>query len=218
VKSADGSDEVTVEVISSTEDHEKLLKTVFYFSAIKARLDRPDFSMVYAQCQWTIHQERLASVNTDALKPLVTVEDVVKKHWSKYGRNYYCRWDFEGVDKLSAEAMVTKMDADNESNTGKTVGKYTIATADNFTYFDPVNGSVTTKKGVRFLMADGSRIIFRLSGTAGSGATVRMYIEQYEPENIDQVASEALAGLVRIALDLCDFNGFIGTEKPTVIT
>ena len=160
----------------------------------------------------------LASVNTDASKPLVTVEDILKKHWTKYGRNYYCRWDFEGVDKAKAEAMVGKMRADCGANTGKTVGKYKIATADDFTYVDPVDGSVAKNKGIRFLMEDGSRIIFRLSGTAGSGATIRMYIEQYEPEKIDMLAADALADLVRVALDISDIKGYIGTEEPTVIT
>ena len=160
----------------------------------------------------------LASVNTDASKPLVTVEEIVKKHWAKYGRNYYCRWDFEGVDKAKANAMVDKMRNDSAANTGKVVGKYTIAKADDFMYVDPVDGSVSKKQGIRFLMADGSRIIFRLSGTAGSGATVRMYIEQYEPENISMNASDALAELVRVALDLSDIKGFCGTEEPTVIT
>jgi phosphoglucomutase len=160
----------------------------------------------------------LASKNPDPSKPLVTVEDVVTEHWKKYGRNYYCRWDFEGVDKAKANAMVDKMRAESAANTGKVVGKYTIQQADDFTYYDPVDGSVSKKQGIRFLMADGSRIIFRLSGTAGSGATVRMYIEQYEPENIKMNASDALAGLVRVALDLCDIKGFCGTEEPTVIT
>jgi phosphoglucomutase len=160
----------------------------------------------------------LASVNTDPSKPLVSVEDVVSKHWSKYGRNYYARWDFEGVDKTKAEAMMDKMRADSAANTGKVVGKYTIEKADDFTYCDPVDGSVSKKQGIRFLMEDRSRVIFRLSGTAGSGATVRMYIEQYEPENIKMNAGDALAGLIRIALDLCDIKGYIGTEEPTVIT
>lgn len=160
----------------------------------------------------------LASVNQDSSKALVTVEDIVTAHWKKYGRNYYCRWDFEGVDKVNATAMMDKMRADAAANTGKVVGKYTIATADDFTYVDPVDGSVSTKQGIRFLMADGSRIIFRLSGTAGSGATVRMYIEQYEPESIGQVTSEALDELVKNALLLCDIKTFCGTETPTVIT
>eukprot|EP00980_Cylindrotheca_fusiformis_P020148 scaffold7212_cov165-Cylindrotheca_fusiformis.AAC.8 len=160
----------------------------------------------------------LAAENTDSSKPLVTVEDVMKKHWSKYGRNYYCRWDFEGVDKASAEKMMDKMRSDTEANTGKEVGKYKIATADDFTYVDPVDGSVAKQQGIRFLMEDGSRIIFRLSGTAGSGATVRMYIEQYEPEQIDMVASEALDELVKVALDLCKIKSYVGTDEPTVIT
>jgi phosphoglucomutase len=160
----------------------------------------------------------LAAANTDPTKPMVTVEDIVMKHWKKYGRNYYCRWDFEGVEKSKAEAMMEKMRSEFEGLTGKVVNGYTIAVADDFGYSDPVDGSFAAKKGTRFLMSDGSRIIFRLSGTAGSGATVRMYIEQYEPEKISAVASEALAGLVRVALDLCAIKSFIGTEEPTVIT
>jgi len=159
----------------------------------------------------------LASVNTPG-EPLVTVEDVVKKHWAKYGRNYYCRWDFEGMDKPKAMAMMDEMRAKTGANTGRTVGSYTIAKSDDFTYIDPVDGSVASKQGIRFLMADGSRVIFRLSGTAGSGATVRMYIEQYEPKVIDKVTSEALEELVKVALELCDIKGFLGTETPTVIT
>jgi len=162
----------------------------------------------------------LASVNPDASKPLVTVEDIVTKHWAKYGRNFYCRWDFEGVDKVSATAMMDKMRSETSTNTGRVMGKYTIATADDFTYNDPVDGSVAKKQGIRFLMADGSRIVFRLSGTAGSGATVRMYIEQYEPDsaNHGMAVSAALEDLVKIALELCDIKTFCGTETPTVIT
>ena len=160
----------------------------------------------------------LAAANPDSSKPLTTVADIVTAHWKKYGRNYYSRWDFEGMDKPKCNAMMDKMRAECEANTGRTVGKYTIATADDFLYVDPLDGSVAQKQGIRFLMADGSRIIFRLSGTAGSGATVRMYVEQYEPEKIDQLAADALADLIRVALDLSDLKGFLGTEEPTVIT
>jgi phosphoglucomutase len=160
----------------------------------------------------------LAAHNTDSSKPLVTVEDIVKAHWSKYGRNYYCRWDFEGMDAAGANAMMDKMRESTAANTGRTVGSYTIATADDFKYTDPVDGSVAKKQGIRFLMSDGSRVIFRLSGTAGSGATVRMYIEQYESEKLDLAVSDALKELTRIALDLCDIKTFCGTETPTVIT
>jgi len=162
----------------------------------------------------------LAYENSDASKPLVTVEDIVTRHWGKYGRNYYCRWDFEGMEKAGATDMMDKMRSDTITNTGRVVGKYTIATADDFTYVDPVDGSVAKKQGIRFLMADGSRIIFRLSGTAGSGATVRMYIEQYEPnkDNLALPVADALKDLVEVALQLCDIKTFCGTETPTVIT
>lgn len=160
----------------------------------------------------------LADANPDSSKPLVTVEDIVTNHWKKYGRNYYSRWDFEGMDKVKCNEMMDKMRAECSSNTGREVGKYKIACADDFTYIDPVDGSIAKKQGIRFLMVDGSRVIFRLSGTAGSGATVRMYIEQYEPEKIGEIASDALADLIRVALDLCDIKGFLGTEEPTVIT
>lgn len=161
----------------------------------------------------------LAHANTNSLSDtLVSVEDIVKAHWAKYGRNYYSRWDFENMNATKANAMMDKMRAETDANTGKTVGKYSIEKSDDFVYVDPVDGSVARKQGMRFLMTDGSRIIFRLSGTAGSGATVRMYIEQYEPTKIDMVASEALADLIRVALDLSDLKGFLGTEEPTVIT
>jgi len=160
----------------------------------------------------------LAAENTDTSKPLVSAEDIVTAHWEKYGRNYYCRWDFEGVEKPKAEAMMDKMRSEFGEYSGKKIGQYEISCADDFEYTDPVDGSYATGKGIRFLMSDGSRIIFRLSGTAGSGATIRMYIEQYEPENIKAIASEALSGLVRIALDICAIKEFVGSEEPTVIT
>ncbi|KAL3937670.1 MAG: hypothetical protein SGBAC_007271 [Bacillariaceae sp.] len=160
----------------------------------------------------------LAFDQSNSSKELVTVEDIVKRHWAKYGRNYYCRWDFEGVEKAGAETMMDKMRESAKTNSGREVGQYRIATADDFSYEDPVDGSVAKKQGIRFLMEDGSRIIFRLSGTAGSGATVRMYIEQYERENIDMVASEALNGLVKVALELSAIKTYVGTDEPTVIT
>ena len=153
----------------------------------------------------------LAYENSDASKPLVTVEEIVTRHWSKYGRNYYCRWDFEGMEKVGATAMMDKMRSDTATNTDRVVGKYTIATADDFTYVDPVDGSVSKKQGVRFLMSDGS---------AGSGATVRMYIEQYEPnkDNLGLPVADALYDLVEVALQLRDIKTFCGTETTTVIT
>lgn len=163
----------------------------------------------------------LAKANPDPKSPLVTVEEIITKHWQKYGRNYYSRWDFEGMDKAKATAMMDKMRADADANAGKTVGgKYKIAKSDDFMYVDPVDGSVAKSQGIRFLMEDGSRIIFRLSGTAGSGATVRAYFEKYENDatKLNQNTADAMEDLIRVGLDLCDIKGFLGTEEPTVIT
>ena len=116
--------------------------------------------------------------------------------------------------------MMAAMIAAIPTNTGRTVGNYTIKTADVFEYLDPVDGSLSKNQGVRFLMADGSRVIFRLSGTAGSGATVRMYLEKYEGDKtkLGLAVGKALDDLIPVALDLCAIKKFIGTDVPTVIT
>jgi len=103
---------------------------------------------------------------------------------------------------------------------GASQAGYTVKTADDFTYFDPVDGSVSKKQGIRFLMEDGSRIVFRLSGTAGSGATVRMYLEKYEadPTKTKQVTADVMGDLVAFALQLSQLTKFTGVETPTVIT
>ena len=161
----------------------------------------------------------LASHNAPE-SPLVTVEAIVKTHWATYGRNYYCRYDYEGVDKPGAVAMMDAMTAATASNTGRVVGGYTVATADVFGYTDPVDGSVSLNQGIRFLMADGSRVIFRLSGTAGSGATVRMYLEKYTPPSgkLHEVCANVIGDLVAVAFELSQIVKFTGREKPTVIT
>ena len=129
-------------------------------------------------------------------------------------------YDYEGVDKAQANAMFDAMRGGTEAAVGRSFGAYTIATADDFTYVDPVDGSVAKKQGMRFLMKDGSRIIFRLSGTAGSGATVRMYLEKYEPPsgNTKQVTADVMGELVAFALQLSELKKFCGVETPTVIT
>ena len=153
-------------------------------------------------------------------KPLVTVESIVRRHWAHFGRNYYARYDYEGMNKEGATKMFAFMRGNIEANKGKKFGNYTIAVADEFTYHDPIDGSISQNQGMRFLFDDGSRIVFRLSGTAGSGATVRLYLEKYEPneDNHSFTIAQALGDLVPIALKLCDIKGFCGTETPTVIT
>ncbi len=103
---------------------------------------------------------------------------------------------------------------------GDKFGAYTLDFADDFKYTDPIDGSVATKQGLRFVFTDGSRIIFRLSGTGSSGATIRLYVEQYEPNVAKQAADaqDALAPLIGVALGLSKLKEFTGRDKPTVIT
>ncbi|CAK4113817.1 unnamed protein product [Aphanomyces euteiches] len=161
----------------------------------------------------------IASKNTVAGAPLVTVQDIVEDHWKTYGRNYYCRYDYEGVDKASAEKMVAAM-ANSPTLAGQTFHGFTVNFNDEFTYNDPVDGSISRHQGIRYVFTDGSRIIFRLSGTGVAGATIRMYIEKYEPAsgNLKQSAAEALKTLIQVGLELSQLEHFTGRKEPTVIT
>ena len=162
----------------------------------------------------------LADYNKDPGAPLVSVQHIVEKHWATYGRNYYTRYDYEGVDKAAAGAMFDGMRGSFAAAAGRSFGSFTIATADDFRYVDPVDGSVSANQGLRYLMTDGSRIVFRLSGTAGSGATVRMYLEKYEkdPKETKKAVASVMGELVAFALQLSEIGKFAGTETPTVIT
>lgn len=153
-------------------------------------------------------------------KPFVHVEEIVRAHWNSYGRNFYCRYDYEGVGKSSAEGMMSALEASFNDLSGRTYGSFTVAHADQFEYHDPVDGSISRKQGVRILFTDGSRVVFRLSGTAGSGATVRMYLEKYEPKegNVSQQTGEALQELVNVALEISRLAEHTGRNEPTVIT
>ncbi|TMW60322.1 hypothetical protein Poli38472_000364 [Pythium oligandrum] len=160
----------------------------------------------------------LAAKQTEGA-PLVTVEDIVRAHWKEFGRNYYCRYDYENVEKPGADAMFAAM-SNFEEAVGKEINGFKIKTADQFAYHDPVDGSVSKNQGVRFIFEDGSRVIFRLSGTGVAGATIRMYIEKYESPsgNLDQDAATALAPLIDVGLQLSNLVKFTGRTAPTVIT
>ncbi|KAL5727793.1 phosphoglucomutase (alpha-D-glucose-1,6-bisphosphate-dependent) [Ranunculus cassubicifolius] len=152
---------------------------------------------------------------------MVSVSDVVKEHWATYGRNFFSRYDYEECESEGANKMVTYLrDLISKSKEGDKYGTYTLQFADDFTYTDPVDGSVAAKQGVRFVFTDGSRIIFRLSGTGSAGATVRIYIEQFEPDvaKHDVDAQIALKPLIDLALSVSKLKEFTGREKPTVIT
>lgn len=152
---------------------------------------------------------------------LVSVSDVVNAHWATYGRNFFSRYDYEECESEGANKMIGYLrDLVSKSKAGDKYGSYVLQFADDFAYTDPVDGSVASKQGVRFVYTDGSRIIFRLSGTGSAGATVRMYIEQFEPDvsKHEMDAQSALRPLIDLALCVSKLKDFTGREKPTVIT
>merc|ERR1719155_203051 len=163
---------------------------------------------------------QILAKKTEAAGKLVIPEDVAREHWKTYGRNYYARYDYEGVDKPKAEEMVKMMGDQAGQLVGKNVQGMEIKTNDIFEYNDPVDGSVSKNQGIRFIFADGSRIIFRLSGTGVAGATVRLYLEKYEAKdgNLTQHQFEVVKPLAAIALSISKLQEYTGRETPTVIT
>lgn len=149
-----------------------------------------------------------------------SVENIVRSHWAEYGRNYYSRHDYEEIELKDANALVAALQAQLPSLAGAQFGDLTVDAADSFTYHDPVDGSISQNQGIRILFADGSRIIFRLSGTGTQGATLRVYLEKYEPDpgKHDQDVQEALAGLIAIAQQIAKIEEFTGREAADVIT
>jgi phosphoglucomutase len=149
-----------------------------------------------------------------------SVNDIVNEHWSRFGRNYYSRHDYEAIDKTRAEGLMTHLREQLAGLKGKQIDGYTVDLADDFSYTDPVDGSVSTKQGIRIIMSDGSRVVFRLSGTGTEGATLRVYLERYEadPAHHHIPTQEALAGLIAIAENLGQIAQRTGLDKPTVTT
>jgi phosphoglucomutase len=149
-----------------------------------------------------------------------SVEAIVREHWAKYGRNVYSRHDYEGLPTESANGLMTHLHDSFAELQGKKLGNYEVLFCDDFSYTDPVDGSVSTGQGVRIGFADGSRIVFRLSGTGTEGATLRIYLEAYEPDvaqhHLD--AQAALAELIEIAGEVSQLRTRTGREQPTVIT
>ncbi|MCC6071139.1 alpha-D-glucose phosphate-specific phosphoglucomutase [Massilia sp. GCM10020059] len=148
------------------------------------------------------------------------VEAIVREHWARFGRNYYSRHDYEAVDALAATTMMTHLRAMLPRLAGMAIGSYSVDFADDFIYTDPVDQSVASHQGVRIVMTDGSRIVFRLSGTGTEGATIRLYLERYEadPANHAIPRQQALAELAAIADSVAGLRAHTGREGPTVIT
>ncbi|MFZ1774867.1 MAG: alpha-D-glucose phosphate-specific phosphoglucomutase [Rhizobiaceae bacterium] len=146
--------------------------------------------------------------------------DIVKAHWAEYGRNYYSRHDYEAIDLAGANAMFDRLRAMLPALPGTTHAGLTVEKADDFSYLDPVDGSVSNKQGIRVLFIGGSRVVFRLSGTGTEGATLRVYVERYEPDPArhGMDTQEALADLIRAADSIAEIRARTGRAAPTVIT
>uniref|UniRef100_A0A672MY65 Phosphoglucomutase-1-like n=1 Tax=Sinocyclocheilus grahami TaxID=75366 RepID=A0A672MY65_SINGR len=155
-----------------------------------------------------------------------SVEDIMKDHWQKFGRNFFTRYDYEEVDSDAANKMIDHLQTtmSDKAFLGQKFSSgdktYQVEKADNFEYTDPVDGSVSKGQGLRIIFSDGSRIIFRLSGTGSAGATIRLYIDSYEkdPQKIYQDPQVMLAPLVDIALRISQLQEKTGRTTPTVIT
>ncbi len=153
-------------------------------------------------------------------KRQLSVEEIALDHWATYGRNFYSRHDYEGVDSVSAAALMAHIKNNFASIKGEIFGNYQVSDCDDFSYTDPIDQSISTNQGIRILFSDGSRIVFRLSGTGTEGATIRIYLESYEkdPSKHTLDAQEGLAELIQIANQLSEIEKRTGRSEPTVIT
>ena len=149
-----------------------------------------------------------------------SVQAIVREHWQRFGRHFYSRHDYEGVDAPAAQALMARLRGQLAALPGQRMANMRVERADDFAYTDPVDGSLTTGQGLRILFEGGSRIVLRLSGTGTEGATLRLYLERYEsdPALHDTDAQLALAPLIAAAEALGGIRAATGREHPTVIT
>jgi phosphoglucomutase len=167
----------------------------------------------------------IIAAKTNNLGEAPSVEEIVMAHWAEYGRNVYSRHDYEAIPTDAANGVMAHIKAQFASLPNKkfgdaTIKSYVVKTCDDFSYTDPIDGSLSTNQGVRILFVDGSRIVFRLSGTGTEGATLRIYLEAFEPDakNHHLDAQVALAQMIQIALEISELKQRTNREKPTVIT
>ncbi len=147
-----------------------------------------------------------------------SVADVVREHWTSYGRDYYSRHDYEEVDAEAANKLMKFLRSKLSSLKGEKAGALAVAMADDFSYHDVVDGSDTANQGIRIIFDDGSRVIYRLSGTGTTGATLRVYIEKYEAKVLGLETQAALSDLISFASGLAGIAERTGCTEPTVIT
>ena len=149
-----------------------------------------------------------------------SVRDIVEAHWAEHGRNYYARHDYEAIETAAANDLVADLRNRLAALPGQAVAGLTIAAADDFAYLDPVDGSESAHQGIRVLFEGGSRAVFRLSGTGTSGATLRVYLERFEPDPARHglATAEALAEVIAAAEALAGIRARTGRTQPDVIT
>lgn len=149
-----------------------------------------------------------------------SVEEIVTAHWARFGRNYYSRHDYEAIDAHAAQVLMDDLRIKLANLAGQEMNLYTVDFADDFSYTDPVDGSQSAQQGIRIVMTDGSRIVYRLSGTGTEGATLRVYLERYEadPALHNIPTQQALAPLIAIADSVASIALNTGRSNPTVIT
>jgi phosphoglucomutase len=149
-----------------------------------------------------------------------SVAEIMREHWRTYGRNYYARYDYEGIDTDKANGLMKHLRDQLGKLPGTALAGDKVATADDFAYDDPVDGSRSEHQGIRVHLENGSRIVYRLSGTGTEGATLRIYIERFEadPAKLDIPTQEALGALVKASRDLSELEARTGRSEPTVIT
>ncbi|MDP1595509.1 MAG: alpha-D-glucose phosphate-specific phosphoglucomutase [Methylotenera sp.] len=150
----------------------------------------------------------------------IGVEAILKAHWLEFGRNVYSRHDYESIPTDAANDVIAHIKSQFTSLPNQSFGSYTVKVCDDFSYHDSIDGSVSNNQGIRILFTDGSRIVFRLSGTGTEGATLRIYLEAFEPDSAKHHldAQVALAEMIQIALQISQLVERTGRVTPTVIT
>lgn len=149
-----------------------------------------------------------------------SVADLMLEHWNTYGRNFYTRYDYEAIDLEIAESIVNKLSKSLPDLVGCNLGNELIVKADQFSYTDPIDGSVSSNQGTRIICESGARVICRLSGTGTQGATLRVYLEVYtqDPSKYHLDCQEALKSLIQATIKILDIENLTGMVKPSVIT
>lgn len=148
-----------------------------------------------------------------------SVSEIVQQHWRAFGRHYYCRHDYEGISLQQGENVIARLSEQLPKLSGQRIGDHEIITGDNFSYIDPVDSSISENQGLRIILENETRIVYRLSGTSTDNATLRVYLEQFEPDPGKQQRNTqtALADVARISRNLAKISELTGLSEPTLI-